>query len=97
MKLISCQDGSCKTSQDYEDDFDVLNKISPNPSSNPLKQLDEHSESLPIVRTYSQVDGAIQDTPCKVSGAILPAAQAKGFKVVIGLWYESISEAHYLR
>ena len=27
-----------------------------------------------------------------MTGAILPAAQAKGFKVVIGLWYDSISK-----
>ncbi|CAD6591887.1 MAG: glycoside hydrolase 3 protein [Alectoria sarmentosa] len=83
-------DGTCKSQQDYEDDFDVLNKISPNPSSTPLKQLDPHTENLPIVRTYAQIDGAIQDTPCSVTGAILPAAQAKGFKVVIGLWAEAL-------
>ena len=95
LGLIRFQDGTCKSQQDYEDDFDVLNKISPNPPSTPLKQLDPHTENLPIVRTYSQIDGAIQDTPCSVSGAILPAAQAKGFKVVIGLWYDSISKARY--
>ena len=88
-----CLDGSCKDQQAYEDDFDVLRKISPNPPSTPLKQLDPHTENLPIVRTYAQVDGAIQNTPCSVSGAILPAAQAKGFQVVIGLWYDSISKA----
>ena len=51
---------------------------------------------MPIVRTYAQVDGAIQDTPCNVSQAILPAAEAQGFKVVIGLWYDGISKAQFL-
>ena len=31
-----------------------------------------------------------------MSGAILPAAQAKGFKVVIGLWYDSICKTQDL-
>lgn len=96
LKLIRCQDGTCKDQQYYEDDFALLKKISPNPPSTPLKQLDPHTEKLPIVRTYAQVDGAIQDTPCKVSSAILPAAQAQGFQVLIGLWYDSIIEAQFL-
>ena len=93
---MCCQDGTCKNQQDYEDDFDVLSKISPNPPSTPLKQLDSHTENLPIVRTYAQIDGAIQNNNCSVSGAILPAAKAKGFKVVIGLWYDSISKDQFL-
>ena len=78
---------------DYKLDFDFLNKISPNPPSTPLKQLDPHTEKLPIVRTYAQVDAAVQGSTCNVSGAILPAAQEKGFKVVIGLWYVSNGKA----
>lgn len=88
-KLILHQDGSCKSVDDYKEDFDFLNKISPNPPSTPLKQLDPHTEKLPIVRTYAQVDRANQSAVCNVSGTILPAAHDKGFKVVIGLWYVS--------
>ena len=91
--LLCSEDGSCKNQQDYEDDFEALSKLSPNPPSTPLKQLDASSEKQPIVRTYSQVDKALENSTCYVSGAILPAAQAKKFKVVIGLWYESISKA----
>lgn len=83
-------DGSCKSVDDYKEDFDFLNKISPNPPSTPLKQLDPHTEKLPIVRTYAQVDRANQSAVCNVSGTILPAAHDKGFKVVIGLWAESL-------
>ena len=90
---LSLKDGSCKGLSDFEDDFDALNKLSPNPPSTPLKQLDPHTENLPIVRTYAQVDGALPGPPCNVSGPLLQAASEKGFKVVIGLWYVSVGKA----
>ena len=61
-------DGSCKTSSDYEADFDTL------------------KSKTTIVRTYSVVDGAIENTPCQVASAILPAAANKGFQVILGVW-----------
>ena len=96
FKLIRCQDGTCKDQEYYENDFVALKKLSPNPPSTPLKQLDPHTENAHIVRTYAQVDEAIQDTPCNVAQAILPAAEAQGFKVVIGLWYDSITKAQFV-
>ena len=54
-------DGSCKSQQDYEDDFDALKGVST------------------IVRTYSSAS-------CDGASTILPAAVAKGFKVVLGMW-----------
>ena len=67
IMLIRCQDGTCKDQEYYENDFKTLKNISPNPPSTPLKQLDPHTEQVGIVRTYAQVDEAIQDTPCYVS------------------------------
>ncbi|KAL1999387.1 hypothetical protein VTN02DRAFT_4585 [Thermoascus thermophilus] len=54
-------DGSCKTTQDYEADFDALKGVSN------------------LVRTYSASD-------CNTAQNIIPAAKAKGFKVVLGVW-----------
>ena len=40
-----------------------------------------------IVRTYSNVDGGDSSGPlCYVPGALLPAAKAAGFQVVLGVW-----------
>ncbi|KAL8739080.1 MAG: hypothetical protein Q9181_000262 [Wetmoreana brouardii] len=63
-------DGTCKTSTDYEADFDVL------------KQKGGSS----IVRTYSVVDKNVPQYPCQVAAAILPAVKAKNFQVILGLW-----------
>ena len=65
-------DGTCKTTSDYEADFDTL------------------KSQTTVVRTYSVVDGAIDNTPCQVASAILPAAANKGFQVILGVWYETI-------
>lgn len=54
-------DGSCKSTQDYEADFDAL------------------KQHTTLVRTYSASD-------CDTAKNILPAARAKGFKVVLGVW-----------
>ena len=61
-------DGTCKTTSDYEADFDTL------------------KSQTTVVRTYSVVDGAIDNTPCQVASAILPAAANKGFQVILGVW-----------
>lgn len=55
-------DKSCKTTKDYEADFDALKGLST------------------LVRTYSASD-------CDTALNIIPAAKAKGFKVVLGVWY----------
>lgn len=57
-------DGSCKTSKDYQTDFDALKEVTT------------------LVRTYSASD-------CDTAQNIIPAAKAKGFKVVLGVWYDS--------
>lgn len=54
-------DGSCKSQQDYEKDFDAL--------TGPTK----------VVRTYTS-DG------CDTAKNIIPAAKAKGFQVLLGVW-----------
>lgn len=54
-------DGTCKSTSDYEADFDSLKGLST------------------LVRTYS-------GTECDTPQNILPAAQNKGFKVVLGIW-----------
>ncbi|GES59052.1 1,3-beta-glucanosyltransferase Bgt1 [Aspergillus terreus] len=54
-------DGSCKTSKDYQTDFDALKEVTT------------------LVRTYSASD-------CDTAQNIIPAAKAKGFKVVLGVW-----------
>lgn len=54
-------DGSCKSTADFEKDFDVLKGLST------------------LVRTYSASD-------CNTAKNIIPAAKAKGFKVVLGVW-----------
>lgn len=55
-------DSSCKSTSDYEADFDALKSVTT------------------IVRTYSASD-------CNLAQNIVPAAKAKGFKVVLGVWY----------
>jgi glucan 1,3-beta-glucosidase len=54
-------DGTCKFTQDYEDDFAVL------------------ASQTKLVRIYSVGD-------CNTAEQILPAAKAKGFQVILGLW-----------
>ncbi|KAJ5091760.1 Glycoside hydrolase superfamily [Penicillium alfredii] len=54
-------DGSCKSREDYENDFDALKDLTN------------------LVRTYS-------GTECHTPERILPAAKAKNFKVVLGIW-----------
>lgn len=39
------------------------------------------------MRTYAVVDNALPDNLCQVASAILPAAKAKGFQVILGLSY----------
>lgn len=55
-------DGTCKSTSDYEADFDVLKPLST------------------LVRTYSASE-------CYTAQNIIPAAKAKGFKVVLAVWY----------
>ena len=72
---VNNADGSCKSTADYEADFDALRPIST------------------LVRTYSSSN-------CDVAKNIIPAAQSKGFKVVLGVWYVCkgmlISPSHVL-
>jgi glucan 1,3-beta-glucosidase len=56
-------DGSCKTQQDYADDFDAIKSQS----------------GATLVRGYAASD-------CDMAQNALPAAKAKGFKVVLGIW-----------
>ncbi|KAH7385647.1 glucan 1,3-beta-glucosidase-like protein [Pyrenochaeta sp. MPI-SDFR-AT-0127] len=55
--------GSCKTQQDYADDFDSI----------------KSGSGATIVRGYAASD-------CDMAKNALPAAKAKGFKVVLGIW-----------
>ena len=57
--------GVCKSTADYEADFDALESTST------------------VVRTYSANE-------CNTAQQILPAAAGKGFKVVLGVWYENL-------
>jgi glucan 1,3-beta-glucosidase len=57
-------DGSCKTQQDYSDDFDAI----------------KSGSGANLVRGYAASD-------CDMAKNALPAAKAKGFKVVLGIWY----------
>lgn len=57
-------DGTCKTTSDYEADFDAI-------YSNTGSRL---------VRGYAASD-------CDYAKNILPAAKAKNFQVVLGIWY----------
>ncbi|KAL8712232.1 MAG: hypothetical protein Q9220_003383 [cf. Caloplaca sp. 1 TL-2023] len=61
--------GECKTTQDYESDFDTL----------------KGKAGSTIVRTYNVVDTNVPAYPCNVAAAILPAAASRGFKVILGL------------
>ncbi|KKK15563.1 hypothetical protein P175DRAFT_0529699 [Aspergillus ochraceoroseus IBT 24754] len=54
-------DKSCKSSSDYEADFDAIKGLTT------------------LVRTYSASN-------CDTAKNIIPAAKAKGFKVVLGVW-----------
>ena len=63
-------DASCKTKEDFIEDFKVLQG-----AAVPAK----------YVRTYSAVDQAVEPT-CYVPGAILPAAKETGMEVILGLW-----------
>lgn len=56
-------DGSCKTQQDYADDFDAI----------------QSNSGATLVRGYAASD-------CDMAKNALPAAKAKGFKVVLGIW-----------
>ncbi|KAL8673153.1 MAG: hypothetical protein Q9168_002417 [Polycauliona sp. 1 TL-2023] len=66
-------DKGCKSTTDYEADFDALS------SKGGLG-------GVKRVRTYAVVDNdpAFQGNPCQVASAILPAAKAKGFQVILG-------------
>lgn len=47
-------------------------------------------ETATIVRTYANVDAGDSAGPiCHVPGALLPAAEAAGLKVILGIWYDS--------
>ncbi|KAL9030130.1 MAG: hypothetical protein Q9196_001721 [Gyalolechia fulgens] len=63
-------DGTCKTVADYAEDFDTL----------------KGKAGSTIVRTYSVVDVNVPAHRCEVAATILPAAKAKNFKVILGLW-----------
>ncbi|KAL8906748.1 MAG: hypothetical protein Q9171_006141 [Xanthocarpia ochracea] len=65
-------DKNCKTTTDYEADFDALNK-------------EGGMGETKRVRTYAIVDDHYPDNQCQVASAILPAAKAKGFQVILGL------------
>lgn len=67
-------DSNCKSTTDYEADFDALN------SKGGLG-------GVKRVRTYAVVDNAFPENLCQVASAILPAAKAKGFQVILGLSY----------
>ncbi|KAL8899595.1 MAG: hypothetical protein Q9192_001489 [Flavoplaca navasiana] len=66
-------DTSCKSTTDYAADFDALN------SKGGLGDVKR-------VRTYAIVDTdpKFSGNPCPVASAILPAAKAKGFQVILG-------------
>lgn len=66
-------DKKCKSVADYEADFDAL----------------KSQAGSTIVRTYSVLDVNVPEYPCDVAATILPAVQAKNFKVILGLWYVS--------
>ena len=68
--LIERIDGTCKTVTDYKADFDVL----------------KSKGGSTIVRTYSVIDINVPAYRCEVAATILPAAQSKGVKVILGLW-----------
>ncbi|KAL8787165.1 MAG: hypothetical protein Q9213_002381 [Squamulea squamosa] len=65
-------DKSCKSTTDYEADFEAL------------KQKGGLGD-IKRVRTYAVEDDTYQDNVCSVASAILPAAKAKGFQVILGL------------
>lgn len=56
--------GACKTTADYQADFDAISAAS----------------SSRIVRTYAAND-------CNTAQQIIPAAKAKSFTVILGVWY----------
>ncbi|KAL8984548.1 MAG: hypothetical protein Q9205_001501 [Flavoplaca limonia] len=66
-------DTSCKSTTDYAADFDALN------SKGGLGDVKR-------VRTYAIVDTdpKFSGNPCPVASAVLPAAKAKGFQVILG-------------
>ena len=69
-------DKSCKTTQDFIEDFNVLKN-----AKTPV--------SVRVVRTYAAIDGGadtVGGPRCKVPGAILPAAKQAGIQVILGLW-----------
>ncbi|KAL8680261.1 MAG: hypothetical protein Q9186_003557 [Xanthomendoza sp. 1 TL-2023] len=60
--------GSCKSTTEYEADFEALKQT-----------------GATRVRTYAVVDDFYKENQCQVAAAILPAAKAKGFQVILGL------------
>lgn len=56
-------DGTCKTQQDYADDFDAIKAAS----------------GATLVRGYSASD-------CNMASIAVPAAKAKGFQIMLGIW-----------
>ncbi|KAI4161170.1 MAG: hypothetical protein L6R39_000130 [Caloplaca ligustica] len=66
-------DKKCKSVADYEADFDAL----------------KSQAGSTIVRTYSVLDVNVPEYPCDVAATILPAVQAKNFKVILGLWADT--------
>ncbi|KAL9638305.1 MAG: hypothetical protein Q9164_001633 [Protoblastenia rupestris] len=72
-------DVSCKSTDDFVEDFKVLQGAGVPPQ---------------YVRTYAAIDGganSVGGAPCAVPGAILPAAAQTGMKVVLGLWADTDS------
>ncbi|KAI4152228.1 MAG: hypothetical protein LQ341_000749 [Variospora aurantia] len=62
-------DHTCKTTADYEADFDALRT----------------KAGSTIVRTYSVIDINVPKYKCETAATILPAAMSKDFKVILGL------------
>ncbi|KAL8729902.1 MAG: hypothetical protein Q9166_004459 [cf. Caloplaca sp. 2 TL-2023] len=63
------RDGTCKTTNDYELDFDTLRT----------------KGGSTMIRTYAVTDLSLPSQTCNVASEILPAAKAKGFQVILGL------------
>ncbi|KAL8770080.1 MAG: hypothetical protein Q9209_004118 [Squamulea sp. 1 TL-2023] len=74
-------DKNCKSTTDYEADFEALIQKG---GLGDIKR----------VRTYAVEDDIYQDNVCSVASAILPAAKAKGFQVILGL--SADTETKYL-
>ncbi|KAL8970562.1 MAG: hypothetical protein Q9197_003748 [Variospora fuerteventurae] len=71
-------DHTCKTTADYEADFDALRT----------------KAGSTIVRTYSVIDINVPKYKCETAATILPAAMSKDFKVILGLGFYQKSKVY---